>query len=277
MVALWTLTGLTRAIALPLAGVAGLAVWLYHPKKLRTAAWSALVVAAMMGPFAVRNYSYMNLWSPMGTGYLNSIYAQSGRKNIELDIARDGARWGYVFGSPSLYAPQLAPLSTWASERTGTVKVKVDLRNGAEDWEAASKRTAQHGAELERLRWENLILLMLGDSWPDNNPEYPVAVASTQMRWIWAPLFVVVLLASAISYRATRQKPLLPLLIVTWFVFQGCFLFAINEGRYRKPLEGMLVAQVLVLVEYLTSRGSVRRPRYDLPGAEPLTSVGTDS
>jgi hypothetical protein len=254
MVALFTLTSLTRAVALPLGGIAGLFVWIKHPKKVRTALWSAFIVAAMLGPFALRNHAFINLWSPFGTGYLNGIYAASGKKNIELDLTRDGARWYYTYGSPSFYASQLAPLSHWAPKREGTVRIAVDLRKGPEDWEREQKRTSVHGAESLRLEWENIVLLMLGVSWPDNNAAYPVAVASMASRWIWAPLFVLVLGLCAVRYRATRKRPLVPALIVTWFVFQGLLLLAINEGRYRKPLEGLLVVQTLTLIEPFVRR-----------------------
>jgi hypothetical protein len=254
MVALFTLTALTRAIALPLGGVAGLIVWIKHPKKVRTALGSLLIIGAMLGPFALRNHAFMNLWSPLGSGYLNGIYAGSGKKNIDIDLTRDGARWQYTFGSPSFYASQLAPLSNWAPKREGTVKVSVDIRKGPVDWESERNRTAVHGADLLRLEWENTVLLMLGVSWPDNNPAYAVAVASMATRWIWAPLFVLVLGLCAAAYRATWKRPLVPALIVTWFVFQGLLLLAVNEGRYRKPLEGLLVVQTLTLIEQFVRR-----------------------
>jgi hypothetical protein len=40
---------------------------------------------------------------------------------------------------------------------------------------------------------------------------------------------------------------LLPGLTLVWLVFQGLLLLSVNEGRYRKPLEGLLVAQSLVV------------------------------
>jgi hypothetical protein len=249
MVALWVLTGMTRGIAVPLGGLAGLWVWMKHPHKVRTVGASILIVLSMTVPFAIRNYHYLHLWTPFGTGWPNQVYAGSGRRTIHLDLVSEIGGWAYEFGSPSLYGKPLAPLSDWESKRTGTVKISVDFRKGADDWRSADEANAAHGSERLWLRWENLILLMFGPSWPDNNPEFLVARLADAMRWVWAPLFVAVVVASAIRYRTSLARPLMPVLIVTWFAFQGVTLLVVNEGRYRKPLEGMLVAQVLILLD----------------------------
>src|SRR5262249_23687024 len=154
------------------AGIAGVLVWIKHPRKLRTLAWSAAIVVAIMGPFAVRNHAYMRLWSPIGSGQMNGLYAASGKKNIEIGFDREGARWHYTFSSPSFYAQQFLPLSDWQPKRSGEVNVSIDLRKGSADWERESARTAVHGVESLRLRWENVLLVMFGVSWPDNNAAY---------------------------------------------------------------------------------------------------------
>ena len=102
---------------------------------------------------------------------------------------------------------------------------------------------------------------MLGESWPDKNPESRVADVALATRWVWAPLFVLVMAVAAFRFRKMLARPLLPMLIVTWFGFQAVSLLAVNEGRYRKPLEGLLVAQVLVLCDgWVVSRR--RRSRH---------------
>jgi hypothetical protein len=249
MAALWTLTGLTRGIAIPLGGMACLWVWLRQPDKIRKAGWSLLVALLMMGPFAIRNYEYFKLWSPIGTGWPVQIYAESGKRDIRLELVRGSNSWWYVFGSPSMYAKQLAPLSDWESSRTGTVTVSIDLAKGPDDWRAAYLNNAVQGWARARLRWENIILVMFGISWPDSNPEWPVARIAVAMRWVWAPLFLLVLGWAAVRFRATCARPLLPILIVTWFLFQAVSLVSVNEGRYRKPLEGLLIAELLVLLD----------------------------
>ncbi len=257
MVALWVVTGLTRGIAVPLGGMAAGLVWLRHPYKIRTAACSLLVVVAMVVPFAIRNHDFLGVWSPIGTGWPSQVYTESGRKEIHLDLTRNGAYWTYGFGSPSLYTKPLAPLSNWESKRSGRVDVSIDLAKGAADWKAAYDRNVVRGWERARLRLENVIFVMLGPSWPDTDARSRVAMAANGMRWIWAPLFLGVLVMAAVRFRVTLRRPLVPVLIVVWFVFQGVSLLAVNEGRYRKPLEGLLVAEVLALLD---SAAFLRRP-----------------
>jgi hypothetical protein len=274
MVALWLVTGLTRGIALPLGGIAGCLVWIRHPHKIRTVFWSAVVTALIAVPFAIRNHEYLGLWSPVGSGWPSQIYTESGRKDINIDLSRNGASWGYGFGSPSLYTEPLAPLSHWHSRRVGTVKISIDLTRGARDWKAAYERNVVRGWARAELRMENVLLVMMGPSWPDSDPRSQVAQVANAMRWVWAPLFLVVVVLAIARPRATLKQPLLPVLIVIWFFFQASSLLAVNEGRYRKPLEGLLVAQVLVLLD--SSRLSSWRPRWRrrrAPGSAPEGDV----
>ncbi|HZU81761.1 MAG TPA: hypothetical protein VE987_02540 [Polyangiaceae bacterium] len=249
MVLLWSLAGMTRGIAVPLGGLAGLWVWLRRPKKVRNAAAAVAVVLVLAVPIAVRNHQQIGLWSPLGTGWPNQIYAASGAHDIHLHLTHEGAVWNYEFGSPSLYARQLQPLSDWEPRRQGVVTVSIDLTKGAADWRAAYERSALKGWPLLRLRWENLVLVMLGESWPDKAPDCAVSRAALGMRWIWAPFLVVVAAAAAWRRATTRAQPLVPLLIGAWFALQAMTLLAVNEGRYRKPLEGLLIVEALVLLD----------------------------
>lgn len=44
-------------------------------------------------------------------------------------------------------------------------------------------------------------------------------------------------------------------MIVLWFVLQGLGLVVVNEGRYRKPFEGLLIAQLLLLAGSFRPQG----------------------
>jgi hypothetical protein len=153
-----------------------------------------------------------------------------------------------------MYTKPLSPLSDWDSKRAGVVKISIDFRKGTEDWQTAYRNNVAHGWERLRLRWENLVLVMLGPSWPDNNPEFVAARIADGMRWIWTPLFLLLMTAAVVRYRTTLERPLLPVLIMTWFVFQVPSLLAINEGRYRKPLEGLLIAEGIVVLDSMRRR-----------------------
>ena len=260
MVACWTFCGLTRGIGIPLAGVAALWVWLWHPYKLRTALWSALMIVVVLAPLSYRNYYYVKLWAPQGNGWLNKIYAESGAREIQIHLNRDGAIWLYGFGSPSIDTHPLTPFSNWTSQRTGVVDVTVDLNNGEKDWKASYEKTAKHGAERWRLHFENLVFLFFGNSWPDNNPEYFMGWLANLSRWIWAPAFILILALAVWRAKDVCARPLLPLVIATGLFFQGWLLLVPNEGRYRKPYEGLFIAQILVLADLSTARRRAKNP-----------------
>jgi 4-amino-4-deoxy-L-arabinose transferase-like glycosyltransferase len=249
MTTLWLLASLARGIALPLGGIAGLVVWWRHPRKVSALVGALLIAAFTLGPLAWRNHQYTGLWSPFGNVWYSRIYAESGKKVIELHLSRDGAKWFYTFGSPSFFVKQFEPLTSWSPEREGTVVVTVDLRNGARDWRIASERTAESGFGKLRLRAENLLLVMAGQSWPDTDPATRLGRASSAIRWLWFPALLVVLAWTAWRWREALSRPLLPLLVLAWLAVQGLSLFAPNEGRYRKPIEGLLVAQLLLIVD----------------------------
>ncbi len=269
MVIAWTFCGLTRGIGLPLAGVAGLWVWLWHPQKLRTALWSAALLIAVLTPLAIRNYTFVKLWAPHGNGWLNKIYVESGARVIQLHLCRDGAVWLYEFGSPSIDSQPLTPFSDWTSLRSGTVEVFVDFNHGAADWKEAHAKTAKHGAERWRLHVENIVFLLFGNSWPDNNEDYFIGRLANQSRWLWAPFLLVVLTLCLLRAKEIGSRPLLPLVLATGLFFQGWLLLVPNEGRYRKPFEGLLLAQALVLADLSRTR---RQAKTTAP-SEPLTTA----
>lgn len=249
MVAMWIFCGLTRPVAIPAAALFATVIWFGHPQKLRSALWSIALLVVTLAPFSWRNHYYYGIWAPHGNGWINKIYASSGARIIELHFVKNGARWEYGFGSPSIDTRPLAPLSDWTSQRTGTVHVNVDFNEGTRDWEKAYEASALHGSALWRFHLENFIFLFFGDSWPDNNPAYFMGHAANLSRWLWAPLTLVLLVGTIVWWRAAVSRPLVPLTIAIWLFFQCWLLVVPNEGRYRKPLEGLLVVYALVLLD----------------------------
>jgi hypothetical protein len=156
--------------------------------------------------------------------------------------------------------------SEWKSSRTGTVDVYVDFTHGSRDWAKSLEQNALVGSARWKLRAENITYLFQGRSWPDNNRAYFMGWLANLSRWLWIPFFAAVILLSAWKWRCCLEKPLLPLLIATWFFFQAWLLVSVNEGRYRKPIEGLLVAQTCILVDHLCRN---RQKRQILPAAQP--------
>lgn len=251
MVLAWLLTGLTRGVTIPLAAVAALLVWWSHPNKVRTAMYAFLIIAGTLTPLAIRNHHFLYLWAPHGNGWLARIYAESGKREILLHFQRDGATWEYGFTSPTVDEKPFEPLWNWSSSRTGTVDVPVDFKRGTRDWEAALRLNAVDGATRRRLRFENMAYLFQGRSWPDNNPGYFMGRLANASRWLWLPMLFAVAGVSVWCWREVLRRPLLALMIATWFFFQAWAFTAVNEGRYRKPGEGLLIAQACLLIDSL--------------------------
>lgn len=275
MVVLWTLTGLTRAVGFPLGGLAAFWVWLFYPHKWRCLLASVAILLAALGPLTYRNYVYTHMIMPYGNGWLTKIYAESGKREILLNLRRDGALWRYSFTTPAMDRTPLTPFSQWTPSRSGAVVVNVDMAKGIDDWKTTLEQTAVHGAERWKLRGENFLMVMVGDSWPDNNNDYLSGRASIDFRWPWIPLFLLVMGVAIYHWRDTLRRPLLPVLITVWFVLQACSLVAVNEGRYRKPLEGLLVAQLMVLIEQRRQRRAARATAQ--PHETPLIEAPTQT
>lgn len=274
-VAIWMLAGLTRGICIPLAAVAMTWLWFGQGDKLRKAALSMALLLAVLGPLAGRSWYMVRLISPHGVATMNQLYYRAGTMSFSIDFTRSGGKefWHYGFTSPSVGSPPLAPLSYWRTRREGHAHFVIDLDAGRRDWVAA--RETLPPWDLQRVMWltgENLVNLLFGPSWPDTNLERTIGRVNFWARWIWAPLIVLCLVATIACRRHERER-LLPALLVTWFIVQGLAPLAPNEGRYRKPFEGLLIAQGLLL-----ACGCRRlRERDHATAREPRASVGTDN
>jgi hypothetical protein len=146
-----------------------------------------------------------------------------------------------------MLSPPFEPLSYWQTSREGQANFKIDIDAGSRDWKAARDRLPPW--DPGRLAWltgDNLVNLLFGPSWPDTNRERAIGQLNFWMRWIWVPTAVVCLIETLLRWRRERER-LLAVLLLTWFVVQGLLPLAVNEGRYRKPFEGLLVAQCILL------------------------------
>jgi hypothetical protein len=249
---LWTLTALVRGIAAPMAAAALFWVWWRQSDKLLKGFIGVLIAGCLLGPIAYRNYQQVGLFSPFGNAWLTRIYAVSGHKAIEMELVKEGAYWIYGFQSPSMDKKLLSPLSEWRSQRTELLKIKIDLSRKTFDWEKEYDATRLNNTAW--LYWESVLIIFFDSSWPDNDPAQAMARLQITCRWLWLPLFLVVIAWSYKDWRACRQRPLIWILIVVWFYFQCLALVSVNEGRYRKPFEGLLITQILLLVDYRRSK-----------------------
>ncbi|MDQ8022665.1 MAG: glycosyltransferase family 39 protein [Moraxellaceae bacterium] len=251
--ALWLLAGLTRGICLPLGLVALAWIWFEQGDKARRAAWGMVVMLLMLGPLTYRSFQQANIFAPHGIGSLVQAYHRSGAQEILIGYELRGARWEFGFTSPGILQKPFEPLSDWMSKRQGSVRFFVNMDAGERDWKAAVTNTP---LTLDRYLWltgDNLIHLFFAESWPDTDRSRDIGELNHWLRWLWAPLFILCATGTIWLWREQRER-LLPVLLLTWFCVQGLFPLSVNEGRYRKPMEGLLIAQAVLLASTLAAR-----------------------
>jgi hypothetical protein len=258
MVFLWIAVGLTRGIAIPLAAVCCTWLWMAQEQKFQKAMYSILILLLIMGPLTYRSYKTVGHFAPHGMGHLNVIYAQSGKKVIEIEarIGDGSGGWKYGFGSPSTGAQPFSPFSDWQTRRTGTVNISVDLAKGFDDWKREIEKNAMGFRDYLWITKENLIFLFFAESWPDTNLSRVVDILNSALRWIWAPFLLILVVGVIWHSKKFRGNWLLPSMLIVWFIVQGLVPIAINEGRYRKPFEGLAVAQLILLIAVI--QGAIR-------------------
>ncbi len=255
-VVFWTATFMTKQVAAPMAAVCLTWLGCLQDQKAKKIGFAALFIGICLLVSGYRVYKIMNVWAPLGNGKMNEIYFRSGKAAIEFSLQRgDLGVGGWGFGSPSMYSPPFRPLSRWVSSRKDTHHFTIDLQKGNRDWALELEACKLSWCQRLRLQGENIIFLLWGTSWPDNNPDRLWDNLSNQTRWVWAPLVLIVLACNAILL-VRKEFSLMPILSLTiWFLLFGLAVSP-SEGRYRKPFEGLLVANSLWLVSHRRERRS---------------------
>ncbi len=239
----WLAACFTRTVALPIALLCLLCAWTVQPRKRLALAIALLLSAAIALPASLHTRAALGYAAPFGNLYLNEIYRDSDNHDIRIDYGPQGI---YVFGSPSYYNPTFYPFSDWTTARRGVVAISIDTRNGRSDWRR-SLQQLPHRSWSVRVRdyAENLAYLLFGQAWPDNDRATLVGGASVWMRWLVLPSIVWVAVAAARGAYHGRQwlVPASALLSVLLLMVQH---EGIMEGRYRKPIEPLLLASIAI-------------------------------
>jgi hypothetical protein len=248
MVLLWVMAGLTRGIAIPMAAVACTWLWLAQGQRLPKAAYSLLILCAILGPLTYRSHLRMGLLAPHGIGQMNMIYCKSGCETIKIAFDLNGAKWMYVFQSPALKAKPLAPFSDWESSRRGTVEVSIDITKGAADWDAALASYPLTPRKYMWLTGENLVLLFFSEAWPDNmHRARTLNNIGLRIRWLWLGLGIAAFVLTLVQWRAQKRHLMFPAVLLAWLLVQGFMPICVNEGRYRLPYTGLVIAQLILV------------------------------
>ncbi len=249
--ALWVACIFTRSVVVPMAGLCLATLWWFGGQRLHKAVIAVLAFGVLAVPAGMHAMGKLGFFAPLGNVYLSEIYSYSGQREIQLDA---GSQGGWGFGSPSFYNPTFFPFSNWTTNRTGTVKTTIDVAKGRETWAAEAERVADERTFPWSAQFgENLLYLVFGQSWPDNDPAAWASWLSVWTRWLWPPLMI------AVAWGAIRRRYfgidwLLPASALGMLLFLAVQWAGIIEGRYRKPVDPVLVAAAVVLY-YRTQRG----------------------
>jgi hypothetical protein len=257
---------MTKQSLVPVAVIAMAWLWIIQPGKGRRAVIAILIIMAVLIPAGLRVQSIIGVWAPLGYGTVNQIYMDSGNASMELTMERSGQKLGtWVFTSPSMHTTPFAPLSQWESERYGTCRFNIDLDNGSRGWQVALEQQGPSFVERLEHQWENVIFLLWGTSWPDNNPAHLWERLANYSRWLWAPLLMIVFIGNGIWLWQSEKWNLLPVLTISGWLFLCGTPLGIGEGRYRKPFEGLLIANALWLGAAPRQRDFEGRPFVSSP------------
>jgi 4-amino-4-deoxy-L-arabinose transferase-like glycosyltransferase len=245
---IWTLAALTRGIAAPLAAVLILFAWWRQSNRVKAAISITVIAVIVLLPLSYRSWVKTGMISPLGQAALNEIYARSGAREIKVNYYSDyNVGFLYGFASPSTGSHPFAPFSDYTSSRRGTVNISIDISDQANSWRSEKTRLLEQAPPWFKLVPEELIFLFFGSSWPDNNPERVFELLSTWFRFVWLPAYVaaMILLISLMINGERRHAPPLAAVLIVWLFIQGTLLLVVNEGRYRKPGEGVIIASLL--------------------------------
>ncbi|MGH8505804.1 MAG: glycosyltransferase family 39 protein [Stenotrophobium sp.] len=258
--ALWLAAGFTRSVALPIALLCLLALWLPQPQKIAKAAIGSILLLGLLIPAGLHGRSTLGYFAPFGNLYLNEIYSQSGQRTISLDFGPQGH---YYFGSPSFYNPTFYPFSDWTTNRAGDAAVKIDLSQGRTTWIAELQRVRQlRTFSRAREIGENTLYLLLGQSWPDNDRGSLSGWLTVWTRWFW-PLLILAVAIGVARRRFRGREWLLPVCSLGLLLYLAVQQQGVMEARFRKPIDPILVAAVVVML-----RGRAQRPLQPMPGQQ---------
>jgi hypothetical protein len=258
---LWLAAGFTRSVALPVGLLCLAAIWVPQPQRLLKALAGAVCLLAFLVPAALHGRENLHFLAPFGNPYLNHIYAISGKREISAELGPQGH---YGFGCPSFYNPTFYPFSDWTTARTGVVAITVDTAAGRSGWLREEERVRRERSFPRwRMALEAAAYVGFGQAWPDNDRGTLLGWLTVWTRWLWPPL-ILLIAAGALRGMFRGIEWLLPvsaLGLIGYFVIQDQ---GIIEARFRKPLDPLLVASAVVLVQRLSRRRSAAA----VPGGE---------
>jgi len=258
----WTVASLTKPTVIPLAGVCFVWVWWKKSTPLRDIAIGAALAGVMLLPNAVRTKTELGFMAPFGNVWPHQIVHRSGARLTRFHIyahsdahrsVRPRVKHGFLeLGSPSAFLQPLEPLSEWAIRRSYAKSTKVVIihtANGERDWKEAYAAIDAGWDELLAQWRENVVLFLFASSYPEITTEEELWDSRLEYlgRWLWAPLILVVFVCNIGQFLARRFE-LIPVATTLFTLFLALQNVVLMEGRYRKPVEPLLLLNLVWLV-----------------------------
>jgi len=252
----WTLTCLTKPTLGPLAVVCFLWVWWKQRTPVRDIVIAAAMAFLMLLPQAIRSKAELGFYAPFGNPWLTRIELRCGARSIyfHFSAAHGVLRFSptvgdtdFVYGSPSCFIRPLEPLSHWAMRRAwgdSKVNVLINSEHGEQDWKDAYDRYNHDPAEWFAQWRENIVLFLFAPSWPESGAGQWDGHLEYRARWIWAPLILVVFVCNIRQF-LRRRFDLIPVAVTLFTLIMGLQNVIISEGRYRKPVEPLLLLNLV--------------------------------
>lgn len=239
MVATWTATCLTKTIPFPLAAVCFLYSWWKHSQKISRALAATVLIIVMLVPNAIRSKQLLGYSAPFGNVLLPQIYHRAGTRTFRIETGKTVG----VFGSASCYVQPLASLSPWMMERAynnSTVTIRVGRAVGDRDEQRVYQEIHVSWRDRFVRWWENILLFLFAPPWPDSNMKTWLGWINYWQRWLWAPL-IFILLDINLQYFRAKRFHLIPVATTVFLLAVACQNLTVMEGRYRKPVEPLLL------------------------------------
>jgi hypothetical protein len=197
---------------------------------------------------SVHAHGVLKRYTPFGDNSVIAIYFFSGARDFDMRVKGGG---GGYFSSPSYYFPTFEPFGDFPTIRQGTVTVAFDPDQHGDDLKKSlGEQAAKNWRKLPRLVYENVVYLTFGTCWPAASSRNDLADRICKWeRWIWCPLILVSLVGS-VAYLVRRKLALVPL-VTSGLIFSTYVLaqVATMEGRYRMPLEPLVLLAPMWLWE----------------------------
>lgn len=233
-------------------------------ERLRTLLVAILLFAAITLPAAVYTHGVLRLFSPFSFSGQNQIYHYSGARWYKLNIL-DEANYGW--SSPTMDSRPLKPFSDYATYREqhpNPHEFTFRKTDGAAIWSNEIARLK--AAYTWDMRWkdilDNIVFFTFGHSWPDSSKVYvganrPLWEWNYSLRWTWAPIILVVLVAFPFLKQRQETAYMLGLIFVITLLMYWQQA-GVMEGRYRKPFEPLMILAVPLLWQAFRSKTGER-------------------